>query len=234
VGAENIDMNGGLPAPFAPAPFPPRPRSWASLIDHLLASADSVTEPIAWSPVRMEGLVQPWIGVQAPSLGTERAWHWDVVTPIDHEFEPLLHADPLTLAIEQDTMVVDVGRLDRPDVHVRMVVPVSSVPLTIDVSASALPPPPWFVELASGWSAPTIATAMSDWLLRNLGHVVAVSPPPPSPLDAPASDDDRFELGDGLHATTEGFDVLLSVDPRESAMVTTALRAVCDALAPYR
>ncbi len=168
-------MNSERPAPV---PFPPRPRSWNELIDRIISSASACPGPVPWQPVRMDGLDHPWIGVQAPTLDTARAWQWDVVTPDDHEHEPLLRRDPLTLAVAQDTMVVDVGRHDDPDVHIRLAVPIARVPMTIDVPANALPPPPWFVELASGWSTPVIAAAMADWLLCNVGHPIAVDPPP--------------------------------------------------------
>jgi hypothetical protein len=217
----------------APVPFPPRPRSWNQLIDRIIATAGACADPVAWQPVRIDGLDHPWIGVRAPSLDTARAWQWDVVTPDDHEHEPLLHADPLTLSVPQDTMVVDIGRVDQTDVHVRLTVPLARVPITIDVAANALPPPPWFVELATGWSTPAIAAAMSDWLLRMVGHPVAVTPPPAA-TPGTTGDDDRFALGDGLFATSEGFDALLELDPRDAARVSTAFHAVCDALEPYR
>lgn len=218
----------------APVPFPPRPRSWNGLIDRIISTASTCADPVAWQPVRMDGLDHPWIGVRAPSLDTMRAWQWDVVTPDDHDHEPLLHADPLTLAVAQDTMVVDVGRHDQPDVHVRMTIPLTRVPVTIDVAANALPPPPWFVELATGWSAPTIAGAMADWLLRNVGHSVPVTPPPATATAATGDDSDRFSLGDGLYATGDGFDAMLELAPRDAALVSVAFRAVCDALEPYR
>ena len=216
-------------------PFPPRPRAWAELIERIVASAAGAEGAIAWQPVRIAGLDHPWIGVHAESLGSARAWQWDVITPEDRARDPLLRNDQLALAVEQDVMVVDVRRHDDPHLKIRLQVPVKRMPKTIDVSASALPPPPWYVELATGWSAPAIAAAVDGWMRENVGRNVTLVPP--APVADPGHNDndtDRFSIGDDLWATDEAFDALLRLDPRHASLVTTTMLAVREALDPYR
>lgn len=212
-------------------PFPPRPRAWNQLVDRIVAGAASATTTLAWQPVRIDGLDHPWVGVQALALDTERAWQWDVVTPDDREHDPLLRNDPLALAIAQDTMVVDVRRQDQPNVHIRLNVPVARMPRTIDVSAHALPPPPWCIELSTGWSAPTIAVGIGHWLDENVGRHVDVAGANPG---EDGGHDDRFSIGEDLFATDDAFDELLHVGPVDAAHITRAFLAVREALEPYR
>lgn len=213
-------------------PFPPRPRAWNQLVDRIVAGAANATSAIAWQPVRIEGLDHPWIGVQAATLDTERAWQWDVVTPDDHEHDPLLRHDRLALAVAQDTMVVDVRRHDQPNVHIRLNVPVSRMPHSIDVSAHALPPPPWCLELATGWSAPSIAGGINHWLDEHVGHHVEVAGGAAGRGDS--SSDDRFSIGDDLLATDDAFDELLRLGPADAAHITRAFLAIREALEPFR
>ena len=216
-------------------PFPPRPRAWAELIERIVATAASAEGAIAWQPIRIAGLEHPWIGVHAGSLASDRAWQWDVITPEDRAHDPLLRNDPLALAVEQDVMVVDVRRHDDPHLKIRLQVPVSRMPTTIDVAASALPPPPWYVELATGWSAPAIATAVDTWIRDNVGRNVSLVPPAPIPDPGHNdADTDRFNIGDDLWATDDAFDALLRLDPHHASLVTTTLLAVREALDPYR
>jgi hypothetical protein len=216
-------------------PFPPRPRAWAELIERIVDGAANAAGAIAWEPIRIAGLEHPWIGVHAEALGAARAWQWDVITPEDRARDASLRHDPLALAVEQDVMVVDVRRQDDPQLKIRLQVPVKRMPKTIDVSASALPPPPWYVELATGWSAPCIAAAVDAWMREHVGRTVSLVPPPPLPDPGHSDrDTDRFSIGEDLWATDEAFDALLALDPRHASLVTTTLLAVREALDPYR
>jgi hypothetical protein len=180
--------------------------------------------------VHLEGLTGAWVGVQAPALDTERSWQWEVATPEDCAKERLLRTDPLTLAVAQDVVVVDLCRHDDPSTRVRLQLPVERVPESIDLAASALPPPPWHLELATGWSARAIARAVRAWSRTRVGHEIAIHPG--DEVDAADADaDDRFALGDDLWATSDGFEALLALGPREAAMATTAFQAVREALA---
>ena len=213
----------------APIPFPPRPRAWTQLTDRIIAAAARSTNAVDWQPVHIEGLSQSWVGVRAPSLDTERAWQWDVATPDDCARERLLRTDPLTLAVAQDVMVIDLRRHDDPCTCVRMQVQVGRVPESIDVCASALPPYPWYLDLATGWSAMAIALAIREWSKTNVGHELEVHPNGHH-AQRHRDSDDSFALGDDLWATSGGFDALLALDPRDAAMATTAFRGVIDAL----
>lgn len=215
-----------------PVPFPPRPRAWSALVDRIVATAACQQRPVEWQPVSVNGMDHPWVGVQAPSLGALRAWQWDVVTPEDHDSDPLLRSDPLSLPIAQDMMVVDVSRADRPDLHVRLQVPVRLVPTTIDVSANALPPPPWDVELSTGWSAQAIAHHVGEWLRTQVGHDVAILPD--DRHDTRLEPSDRFSIGEDLWVTDDAFDALLRLDTADAALVTGTLAALAEAMAPYR
>lgn len=214
-------------------PFPPRPRAWEELIERIIANAASSAGAIAWEPVAIAGLDHPWVGVHAVSLSCGRAWEWDVTTPEDHDRDPLLRNDRLALAVHQDMMVVDVRRHDDPQMKIRMQVPVSRMPSGIEVSASALPPPPWYVELSTGWSAPSIAAAVDRWMRCNVGTNIELSPAAPHRVPT-ENDDDRFEIGEDLWATDHAFDALLRLDPRHASLVTTTLLALREALDPYR
>ena len=212
--------------------FPPRPRAWTDLVDRIVASAATQGAAVPWQPVSVRGLDHPWVGVHAPSLDQARAWQWDVVTPEDHESDPQLRLDPLALPVDQDMMVVDVRRADQPHLRVRLQVPVRFVPTSIDVSVSALPPPPWEVELSTGWSAQTIARSVSGWLRTHVGHDVSILPDHRH-LDGAAAAD-RFAIGDDLWVSDDAFDALLQLDVVDAAIVTGTLAALAEALADYR
>ena len=216
----------------APVPFPPRPRSWTALIDGILTRAAEQSGALPWQPVSLNGMDHPWVGVRAPALGASRSWQWDVVTPEDHKSDPLLRCDALALPVAQDMMVVDVRRCDRPGLNVRLQVPVRMVPVSIDVNVSALPPPPWEVELSTGWSAQTIAHSVKDWLRTYVGRDVAI--PPDDCHTPPADASDRFSIGEDLWVTDDAFDALLRLDASDAAVVTGTLAALADALSGYR
>jgi hypothetical protein len=177
-------------------PFPPRPRAWTQLTDRIIAAAASTKKPVDWQPMHIDGLAQSWVGVRAPTLDTERPWQWDVATPDDCARERLLRTDPLTLAVAQDMMVVDLRRHGDPCTCIRLQVPVERVPDSIDVSASALPPPPWYLEMATGWSAAAIAGAIREWSRTNVGREIDVFPNGEAE-ERPVDAEDSFSLGHG-------------------------------------
>lgn len=214
-------------------PFPPRPRAWAELVDHIIAGAADSVSALQWQAVHADGLDHPWVGVQAPALDGLRTWQWDVVTPEDHAGDDLLRLDPLTLCVEQDMMVIDMHNALRPNVQVRMQVPVRHVPDTIDVRASALPPPPWQVELSTGWSTAQIAGAVGSWLHDHVGRAVTLSPGRERPPELTPSED-RFVIGENLWVTGDAFDGLLSMDPADAGIITQTLMAMVEAIEPHR
>ena len=214
-------------------PFPPRPRAWTELVDHIVASASECAHAVTWQAVHTEGMDHPWVGVQAPTLDNLRAWQWDVVTPEDHEHDALLRHDPLALPIEQDMMVVDIRHAHRAELQIRMQVPVRHVPTTIDVCASALPPAPWHVELSTGWSTDTIAQSVGAWLTDHVGHRVGLSPDRVRQPKAVIGDD-HFAIGEDLWITGDAFDGLLSLDPADAGLITRTLTALQEALDPFR
>jgi len=226
-------------------PFPPPPRSWRSFVDGVLDTLVAVPADgeLAWEPVHLLGLDAPWVGVRVPTLSTpDRAWVWDVVTPQDHERDRSLHDDPLALPVAQDTIVVDLHRDDDAGFGLRLQVPVRSVPSRIDVPAAALPGAPWRVELASGWTAAAIGSALVTWFADRMGvrRSVASASEHGSPGGATGpggsvdADPDRFLVGDGLFAVGASFDALLRLPPADAARITVFFGAVAEALAPVR
>ena len=216
-------------------PFPPPPRSWREFVDGVLDTlvAAPVVGELAWEPVHLLGLDAPWVGVRVPTLSSSaRAWVWDVVTPEDHERERSLRDDPLALPVAQDTIVVDLHRDDDAAFGLRLQVPVRHVPSRIDLPATAVPGPPWRVELASGWTAATIGSTLVGWFSDRLGVRRDVASA--SATAAEASDHDRFLVGDGLFAVGASFDALLRLPAADAARITTFFAAVAEALAPVR
>jgi hypothetical protein len=193
---------------------------------------------IDWSVVRLPGMETPWVGVQAHDVVAPRPWTWDIVTPADHERTPELLDDPLVVPVAQDTVVVDVTRADQPGLVARLQVPVKEVPVRISVDGRAMPPPPWQLELHTGWSAQAIERAVGGWLRREVGDGVGLARRTSEDGHRAAGDDggddDRLDLGEGLFATGAAFDRLLALGPHDAAHVTGALSAVAEALLPYR
>ena len=111
--------------------------------------------------------------------------------------------------------------------------PVRQVPETLDVRASALPPPPWEVEISTGWSTAQIAGAVGTWLREHVGRTIALSPGRERPTEvAPA--EDRFVIGENLWITGEAFDGLLAMDTADAGIVTQTLMAMVEAIEPHR
>lgn len=185
-----------------------------------------------WHPVQLRGLTAAWVGVHSAVLGdVGRPWVWDVVTTDDREQHPDLRDDPLTLAVDQDMVVVALRHTEEPDVSVRLQVPVHAVPDQVDVPAAAMPDPPWRLELATGWSTAAIGEALAWWTMERVGPSAALLPPMAPTTE---SAEDRYALGDDLWASSSAFDTLLDRDPREAAMITGCLGAVAEALDPWR
>lgn len=217
-------------------PFPPSPRSWRAFVDVVLR--ELVTAPpvdVSWEPVHLIGLDSPWVGVRVPALQNEaRAWVWDVVTPEDKKRDRSLHDDPLALPVAQDTVIVDLHRDDDASFGLRLQVPVREVPARIDVPASAVPPSPWRVELASGWTSAAIGSAIVSWFSDHLGVRRAVmGGSRPSGAPSPGLPE-RFQVGDDLYAVGSSFDALLRLPPGDAARVTTFFSAVAESLSPVR
>jgi hypothetical protein len=233
--------------------FPPPPRSWDGLIASVLATMAAADHNIGWSIVRLPGMSSPWVGVQALDVVAPRPWTWDIVTPSDYQRMVELRSDPLVVPVAQDTVVVDVTRADFPGIVARLQVPVTDVPMRIDVDGRAMPPPPWQLELHTGWSAQTICTAIGAWLESEVGSGVGLvrnplheptcsEPDRPRAEDAGVAEsgveesgtDERHHLGDGMYITSSAFERLLALDIEDAAHVTGALAAVAEALIPYR
>lgn len=224
-------------------PFPPPPRSWREFVDGvLLELGGTAPGEVAWEPVHLLGLDAPWVGVRVPALHHGgRGWVWDVVTPEDHERTRDLHDDPLALAVAQDTVVVDLHRDDDLAFGLRLQVPVREVPARIDVPAAAVPPAPWRVELASGWTSAAIGGAIVSWFADQLGLErtapaggrAARTAIPDTTSNAGAVGE-RFQVGDDLYAMGASFDTLLRLPPADAARVTVFFAAVAEALAPVR
>lgn len=213
-----------------PMPFPPPPRSWRGLVDAVLADL-ARTDPLDWEPIGVAGLDAAWVGVSVPSWhDIDRPWIWDIVTPTDHERDRLLSRDPLTIAVAQNTVLVELSRDDDPSASVAMQVPVSSMPMRIDVPANVLPDPPWRVELSTCWTSGSIAAALGDWMQQWYGHRVPIA----EHSTAEAGDDDQYDLGDGLFTCGSAFERLLHRPADEAAVVTATMRAMVDVLAPFR
>jgi hypothetical protein len=111
-----------------------------------------------------------------------------------------------------------------------MQVPVSEMPIRIDVPAAALPPPPWRIELSTCWTSGTIAEALGDWMDGWFGRRVPFANAPPDST----ADDDQYDLGDGLYTCGSAFERLLHRPADDAAMVTSTMRAMAEVLAPYR
>lgn len=212
----------------APAGFPPGPRSWPGLVDDVICQMATLG-PTAWMPIAHGTLGRPWVGAMVPDLEVPRAWVWDVVTPEDRADDASLRADPMALSVSQDLVLVEIGRGAHPAGRVRLQVPVTSCPESIDVPLSALPGPPWTVDLCTGWSTAAIDAAVDQWAVAHVGRQ-AVAPRPDDVMELT----DRFEVGEGLFITGDAFDRLLRLDPSHAAVITGTFSAICEALEPYR
>jgi hypothetical protein len=204
--------------------FPPVPRSSTRLVDAVIEHLHGAVS-LPWEPLSSAGLNRPWVGVREPGFDTGRPWVWDVVVPADHEREPLLHRDPMAIPVAQDVVVVELRRIDI-DLTFRVPITVEDAPEQIAVAASAVPPPPWQLSIATGWSAERIAAALAAWGRTHVGRAV-----PPNPGVEPRDEhSERYDLGDGIAVSAAAFDRLLSLAPADAAVVTTAVTAVRDAL----
>ena len=212
--------------------FPPRPRPWQGLIDQVIETLASGSISSHWHPVQLRGLTAAWVGVHAPMLGDiGRPWTWDIVTTGDRERTPELRSDPLTLAVDQDIVVVALRHEEHPDLAVRLQVAVQAVPDQVEVPAGAMPSPPWRLELATGWSTAAIGASLAQWLMERVGPTAALFPPI---ADNAELAEDRYEVGDDLWASSSALDTILDRDPGEAAMITGCLGAVAEALDPWR
>jgi hypothetical protein len=98
-----------------------------------------------------------------------------------------------------------------------------------------VPPAPWRVELATGWTTAAIGSAIGAWFTTRLGasrDVVTTTDALGAGGDHDA--DNRFLVGEGLFAAGASMDVLLRLSPCDAARVTTLFSAVVDALSPWR
>lgn len=178
----------------------------------------------------MPDLDVPWVGMNVPALDTGgRPWVWEVVTPDQYEASPRLQEDPLVLPVAHDTVVAEINHIDHTGPMMRMQVPVRTTPDSVVVHTGLSASSPWSVRLQAGWTARALGTAAQCWIDREAPGTARLHTPEPS-----ISTNNRYQLNQSMDIESAAFDLLLTLKPDDAAVVTSLLRRVHAALAPFR
>ena len=172
---------------------------------------------VAWEPVTLRGASVPWMGL-ACDVPFERPWVWEVVTPELFARHESMRDDPMTLVCERDVVLCE---LDADGRTLWMQVPVWSPPTQVMLPHGLLPQG-WELALEAVWSKEAVNAAIDGWALVECGHTLEWGEPGPRPA--------RFEVDEGVYATSRAMDTLLGEDGEFSAAVTSVFSGVVEAL----
>lgn len=171
-----------------------------------------------------------WVGLHVPMVDTGgRPWVWEIVTPDQYENSERLQNDPLVLSVAHDVVIVEMTHPDVTRPHLRMQVPISTVPDTVVVPRSIADAHPWAIKLETGWTAQALVAAAQQWIDREIPGQPRLQVPA-----APDSAPQLYQLHPAINIESAAFDHLLTLDSHDAAVVTSVLAAVHDALQPYR
>ena len=200
------------------------------IVDEVKRSLAEHREELSWRQVTMPDLDVPWVGMNVPALDTGgRPWVWEVVTPDQYEASPRLQEDPLVLPVAHDTVVAEINHIDHTGPMMRMQVPVRTTPDSVVVHTGLSASSPWSVRLQAGWTARALGTAAQCWIDREAPGTARLHTPEPS-----ISTNNRYQLNQSMDIESAAFDLLLTLKPDDAAVVTSLLRRVHAALAPFR
>lgn len=185
---------------------------------------------MAWRSVTVPGLDIPWVGVDVPVIDTGgRPWVWEIVTPDTYDSSDAIRHDPMVLPVAQDVVIAEVHheRLGQP--LVRMQTPVVVTPRQVQLPVIPGLVSPWSIHLRTGWTVEALGAAAQSWIDRETPGTASLSLPPRT-----VARTDRYQLHPAIGVESDAFDCLLTLDPDDSAMVTSLLAMVHEALGPYR
>ncbi|MEI8285841.1 MAG: hypothetical protein WCG15_00940, partial [Actinomycetes bacterium] len=154
---------------------------------------------------------------------------WEVVTPDQYESSPRLQEDPLVLPVAHDTVVAEINHIDHTGPIMRMQVPVSTTPDSVVVHTGLSASSPWSVRLQAGWTAHALGTAAQCWIDREAPGTARLQTPEPS-----IAQSNRYQLNDSMDIESGAFDLLLTLNPDDAAVVTSLLQRIHTALSPFR
>jgi hypothetical protein len=200
------------------------------IVDEVKRSLAEHHEELMWRQVTMPDLDVPWVGMNVPALDTGgRPWVWEVVTPDQYASSPRLQEDPLVLPVAHDTVVAEINHFDHTGPIMRMQVPVRSTPDSVVVHTGLSASSPWSVRLQAGWTAHALGSAAQCWIDREAPGTARLQTPEPS-----IAQGNRYQLNDSMDIESGAFDLLLTLNPDDAAVVTSLLNRVRTALSPYR
>ena len=201
-----------------------------TIVDEVKRSLGEQHSSLSWQQVTMPGLSVAWVGLHVPMVDTGgRPWVWEVVTPDQYEKSERLQSDPLVLSVPHDVVIVEMTHPNASYPDLRMQVPVTTVPESVVLPRSISNAQPWSIRLETGWTAQTLAAAAQLWIDREVPGQPRLQVPA-----EPVSPPQLYQLHPAINIESAAFDHLLTLKPREAAVVTSVLATVHDALQPYR
>jgi hypothetical protein len=189
------------------------------------AVLDGLPVPLPWETVTSSELHGPWAGIRPLGTGDLFGrWLWDVVETGGPDL------DDLALTVAQDVVRLTVH--DGGDRRFDTVVAVKRCPPDLSLPASALPPPPWWVEWSTGWSTQVLHGAAQAWLARQ-GLRTSLMLPVDATNEAGADVVSLTAVDDGtsLSCTGSVFGELLRLPLEDAAALSVAFQALLDDLA---
>jgi len=187
-------------------------------------------DPLSWRRVTMPGLDIAWVGVNVPAIDTGgRPWVWEIVTPEQYDASSRLQDDPMVLAVHHDTVITEVRHLEHAGSVVRMQVPVRHAPEAITVANELTADSPWSLRMEVGWTIQALGEAAQCWIDREAPGTTRLKTP-----QFNSSKAHTYKLHPAIDIESAAFDLLLTLDPNDAAVVTSLLARVHEALQPYR
>jgi hypothetical protein len=202
-------------------PSLPSPRGDAALCDSLLTQLTRYPqELLVWEAVTARGYGS-WVGVTFEDLEwSARPWVLDVTGRGEGG------GDPLAVEVHHDVLTVTVRDESRPGVQARMVSDLPGECQELTLPATAFPGPPWTVHFDVGWSVAAITSGLQRWVDTRAGRddlrIRHVNDSAETTLTQ--------TMGPLIQATEVAFDLLLTLDPLDAAIICQVFAAVAEAV----
>jgi len=199
-------------------------------MDSVKKSLRESTSPLPWRQVTMPGLTVPWVGMSVREIDTGgRPWVWEVVTPGQWSESSRMRDDPMVLPLTQDAVLAEITHADHSGPIVRMQVAVRETPDAVTLPRGLNPEGPWGVRLRTGWTVQAIGDAAQCWIDRESPGGARLETHEPS-LEGRRV----YQIHPSIDIEEGAFDRLLTLEPDETAVVTSILSMVHEALDPWR